>query len=139
MPAEVLVPVPLHRKRLRQRGYNQSGLLCRELGKLAGLPVVAGCLVRQRHTPPQTETATASQRRANVATAFICRDSRLRNKQVMLIDDVATSGATLDACATAVKASGAGSVWGLTLAREVQDKGAKNGATADQQRGKSIN
>lgn len=139
MPAEVLVPVPLHSKRLRQRGYNQSGLLCRELGKLVGLPVVTDCLIRQRHTPPQAETATASQRRANVVAAFICRDSRLQNRKVLLIDDVATSGATLDACAAAVKASGAGSVWGLTLAREVQDKGAKNGATANQQRDKSNN
>ncbi len=119
MPAEVLVPVPLHRKRERERGYNQSHLLCRELGKLANLPVVAGCLIRERHTPPQARTTTVARRKSNVANAFTCRDHRLKGKQVLLIDDVATSGATLDECATALKASGANSVWGLVLAREV--------------------
>jgi competence protein ComFC len=119
VPAEVLVPVPLHPSRLRERGYNQSELICHELGKLAGLPVVSNCLVRKRHSPPQARTATASQRRANVAGAFACRDQRFLNKRVLLIDDVATSGATLDACADVLKASGAGSVWGLTIAREV--------------------
>ncbi len=116
---EVLVPVPLHRKRLRERGYNQSSLLAIELGKLSGLPVVDDCLVRQRHVSPQARTANVEERRRNVAGAFICRDNRLRDKQVLLIDDVSTSGATLDACAAALKAAGAASVWGLTLAREI--------------------
>jgi ComF family protein len=119
VPAEVLVPVPLHRKRERERGYNQSHLLCRELSKLAKLPVVANCLIRERHTPPQARTTAAAERKSNVADAFICRDHRLAGKQVLLIDDVATSGATLDACAAVLKISGASSVWGLTLAREV--------------------
>ncbi len=119
VPGEVLVPVPLHQKRLRERGYNQSGLLSRELGKLAGLPLVADCLVRQRHTPPQARTTTIDQRRSNVVDAFTCRDQRLQDRQVLLIDDVSTCGATLDACAAALKAAGATSVWGLTLAREI--------------------
>lgn len=119
IPGEVLVPVPLHQKRERERGYNQSRLLSRELGKLAKLPVVADCLVRQQHTPPQARTTTVAERKSNVTDAFICRDHRLAGKQVLLIDDVATSGATLDECAAALKASGASSVWGLTLAREV--------------------
>ncbi len=119
MPVGMLVPVPLHRKREGERGYNQSHLLCRELGKLANLPVVADCLIRERHTPPQARTTTVAERKSNVADAFICRDHRLAGKQVLLIDDVATSGATLDACAATLKASGASSVWGLTLAREV--------------------
>jgi len=119
IPGQVLVPVPLHQKRLRQRGYNQSQLLAQELGRLAELPVVTDCLLRQRPAPPQAETTTVAQRRANVAQAFACLNDRLRDKQVLLIDDVATSGATLDACAAALKATGASSVWGLTLAREV--------------------
>jgi ComF family protein len=119
VPAEILVPVPLHRKRLRERGYNQSRLLARELGKLIDLPVVDDCLIRQRHAPPQARTSTAAERRSNTADAFVCRDHRLRNKQVLLIDDVATSGATLDACAAALKAAGAASVWGLAMAREI--------------------
>jgi competence protein ComFC len=119
VPGEVLVPVPLHSKRLRERGYNQSRLLAQQLGKLANLPVVDDCLVRQRHAPPQARTFTVDERRSNVADAFSCRDRRLEGKQVLLIDDVSTSGATLDACARALKQAGAASVWGLVLAREI--------------------
>ena len=119
MPGEVLVPVPLHRKRLRERGYNQSSLLAKELGKLTNLPVVDDCLIRQRYAPPQARTSTVAERRSNVANAFTCRDNRLRDKQVLLLDDVSTSGTTLDACAAALKAGGAASVWGLVLAREI--------------------
>jgi len=119
LPAEVLVPVPLHPKRLRERGYNQSSLLARELSKLINLPVVDDCLNRQRHAPPQARTSTVEERRSNIAGAFACRDYRLRDKQVLLIDDVSTSGATLDACAAALKASGTTSVWGLVMAREI--------------------
>lgn len=119
VPGEVLVPVPLHQKRLRERGYNQSNLLARELSKLINLPVVDDCLIRQQHTPPQAKTATVNERRNNVVSAFTCRDHRLRTKQVLLIDDVATSGATLDACAAMLKAAGTTSVWGLVMAREI--------------------
>ena len=119
VPGEVLVPVPLHKKRLRERGYNQSSLLAKELGKLRGLPVVDNCLIRQKHASPQARTSSVEERRSNVAGAFICRDSRLSGKQVLLIDDVSTSGATIDACAAALKAAGAASVWGLALAREI--------------------
>ncbi len=119
LPAGVLVPVPLHQKRLRERGYNQSSLLAQELSKLTGLPLVDNCLIRQRHAPPQARTSTVDERRSNVADAFTCRDHRLRDKQVLLIDDVSTSGATLDACAAALKAAGATSIWGLVLAREI--------------------
>ncbi len=119
MPGEVLVPVPLHRKRLRERGYNQSSLLARKLGKLTSLPVVDDCLIRQRHAPPQARTSTVDERQSNVAGAFTCCDQRLRDKQVLLIDDVSTSGATLGACAAALKAAGVTLVWGLVLAREI--------------------
>jgi len=118
VPGEVLIPVPLHSRRLRERGYNQSHLLAKELGKLVGLPVMNDCISRQRQTAPQARATSASQRRSNVANAFTCR-AAMRDKKVILIDDVATSGATLDACADALKSAGAGSVWGLTIAREV--------------------
>ncbi len=119
VPGEVLVPVPLHRKRLRERGYNQSSLLARELGRLIDLPVADDCLVRQRYALPQTRASIVDERRSNVADAFTCSDHNLRGRQVLLIDDVSTSGATLDACAAALKAAGVDSVWGLVLAREV--------------------
>ena len=119
VPGDILVPVPLHQKRLRKRGYNQSSLLARELGKLAGLAVVDDCLIRRRQALPQARTLTVDERRSNVADAFICRDNKLRGKRLILIDDVSTSGATFDACAVALKAAGAPSVWGLALAREI--------------------
>jgi ComF family protein len=118
LPADVLVPVPLHPKRLRERGYNQAALLARELGRLAGLPVEEGWLLRQRDTLTQATAASAAQRRSNVRDAFSC-SRELDGERVLLIDDVSTTGATLDACASALKASGAGSVWGLTVAREL--------------------
>lgn len=119
VPGEVLLPVPLHGKRLRERGYNQSGLLARELGRMMELPVVDDCLTRQRHNPPQAKTSNVEERRHNVLGLFSCRDNRLRDMQVILIDDVATSGATLDSCAAVLKKSGAASVWALVLAREI--------------------
>ena len=119
LPGEVLVPVPLHPKRYRERGYNQSALVARELGRIAGLPVVGDCLIRRGYTPPQARTASVGERRVNVAGAFACRDGGLRGKMVILIDDVSTSGATLNACAAALKSAGAGVVWGLVTALEL--------------------
>jgi ComF family protein len=116
---EVLVPVPLHGKRLRERGYNQSALLANELSKLSGLPVEDNCLVRHRHAPPQARSANVRERRENIAGAFTCRGSGLQNKRVILIDDVSTSGITLNACAEVLKASGVTSVWGLVVALEL--------------------
>jgi ComF family protein len=119
LPADVLVPVPLHPKRLRERGYNQSGLLAWELGKLCGLPVVDDCLVRHIHTPPQAQSSGISERRHNIRNAFKCLDRRLQGKRVLLIDDVSTSGSTLNTCAGELKSAGAASVWGLTAALEL--------------------
>ncbi|HJX12646.1 MAG TPA: ComF family protein [Dehalococcoidales bacterium] len=120
LPAEVLVPVPLHPRRLRERGYNQSALLARELGKLTGLPVVERGFVRHRYVSPQARSADVNERRRNVAGAFAGTSPEgLEGRQVLLIDDVSTSGTTLNACAGVLKSAGAASVWGLTLALEL--------------------
>jgi ComF family protein len=119
MPIEVLIPVPLHPARLHQRGYNQSFLLARELGKLYGIKVESHSLMRRINTPPQTKTTSVRERRKNMQEAFACQNGNLANQKVLLIDDVATSGTTLNACAAALKQAHAASVWGLTLAREV--------------------
>lgn len=111
--------VPLHPKRLRERGYNQSQLLAKELAKLSGLPLLEDCLIRVRHSTPQARTTTVSERRKNVAGVFSCPNQRLEGKKVLLIDDVSTSGATLDDCARALKEAGASLVWGLVLAKEI--------------------
>jgi ComF family protein len=119
IPADVLVPVPVHKKRERERGYNQSALLARELSRLCGIPAVEGSLVRQVFTLPQARSASAIERQRNVADVFTCRDWRLHGKKVLLIDDVSTSGATLNACTGVIKKTGAVSVWGLVLALEL--------------------
>jgi ComF family protein len=119
IPGDILIPVPIHKRRMRERGYNQSLLLAKKLGKLTDLPAIENCLVRRIQSPPQARSASVEERHSNVAYAFVCNDSLINGRQVLLIDDVATSGATLDACAKALKATGASSVWGLTLAREI--------------------
>lgn len=119
LPADILVPVPLHRKRQRDRGYNQSALLAKELGRRSGLPVTVNGLVRHRYAVPQARSAGLSERHKNVAGAFTCPDERFQGKRVLLVDDVSTSGATLNACAGALKTAGAAQVWGLVMAREL--------------------
>jgi len=114
---DVIVPVPLHGKRLRERGYNQSALLARELGRHAGVPVLEGALNRVRETLPQVDL-DAGQRWNNVREAFRCdNEDSIRGRAVLLIDDVCTTGATLIACAEALRPHGPASVWALTLAR----------------------
>lgn len=116
---DVLVPVPLHKSRIRERGYNQSTLLAKELVKLSGLPVFPNSLVKHEKSMPQARSANVEERKKNVSGVFSVRDGTLKGKAVILIDDVSTSGATLDACAGVLKEAGAVSVWGLTLAREI--------------------
>ena len=125
IPANVIVPVPLHKKRLRSRGYNQSSLLAGPLAETAGLPMREHLLVRKRDTVSQAKTSSAAERRRNVQGAFIAPHS-LDGERVLLIDDVCTTGATMDACATALTAAGARGVWGLTLAREAFSKSTRD-------------
>jgi ComF family protein len=116
LPAEIIVPVPLHKDRLRERGYNQATLLARELAKSIGLPVSENSLMRVRATRPQVDL-NAEERKENVGDAFRCSNEELKGKRVLLIDDVCTTGATLEACSVALRQVGARSVWAFTLAR----------------------
>jgi ComF family protein len=120
LPVDVIVAVPLHIARERERGYNQAYLLGREFGRQVGLPPLSGALVRARRTRPQVGLE-AGERRANVGGAFSYRPPQhgdgVRGLRVLLVDDVCTTGATLEACSVALKAAGAASVWGFTLAR----------------------
>lgn len=115
-PADMIVPVPLHPERRAERGYNQAALLARALGAGLGLPATETALIRVRATAPQVKL-DAGQRRSNVAGAFRARAEDVAGQRVLLIDDVCTTGATMDACAQALKAGGARTVWGLALAR----------------------
>jgi len=117
--ASVLVPVPLHPRRKRKRGFNQSELLAEELARRAGLGIAAGALVRRTDTPPQTGLSAAA-RRANVSGAFaVRRRPQVSGRAVVLVDDVLTTGATASACARALLAAGAREVRLLTVARVV--------------------
>lgn len=121
LPADVVIPVPLHRRRQRERGYNQSALLAKRLGAVTHIPVRHDLLRRHRYTRSQTRL-NAQERSQNVQGAFSWanhRDSALEmvGKRVLLIDDVATTGATLRACAQVLRGQGACSVWALTVAR----------------------
>lgn len=119
VPGDVLVPVPLHPRRLKERGYNQSLLLAQNLSRLLNIPVAGDCLVRTRFTTPQAKTTSVDERLQNVKHAFSCSNSNLQNQKVILIDDVSTSGATLNACAVTLIQAGSASVWGIVLSREL--------------------
>jgi ComF family protein len=114
--ADWIVPVPLHPARQRERGYNQSELLADRLAQRIGVPLARSGLQRIRVTAVQMEL-NAAQRKVNVAGAFECAERQVRGRRVAIIDDVCTTGATLDACAAAVLKAGAASALGLTLAR----------------------
>ncbi len=113
---DVIVPVPLHPSRQRQRGYNQAALLARELGAYLQRPVVEGALVRTKATAPQVDLSI-QERRANVRDAFRCTGTGLLGMQVLLVDDVCTSGSTLESACAALREIGTSSVWAYTLAR----------------------
>ena len=114
---DTLLAAPMHAKRLRTRGYNQPELLAHELSHLTGLYFAKDSLIRTKNTTSQV-SLSADDRRNNVNGAFQCKDGFFRDRKVLLIDDVCTTGATLNACAIALKEGGAASVWGLTLSRE---------------------
>ena len=122
--ADVIVPVPLHRSRLWTRRYNQSALLARELSRRAGRPADPFVLERSRRTPSQGEMPSAKARRRNVLGAFrVVVPGTIRGKTVLLIDDVYTTGATIEACARVLKRAKVQSVLVLTLARVVRGAG----------------
>lgn len=115
--ADAIVPVPLHSSRLRERGYNQSEILVSQLAKCLQIPANTGVLYRTRKTRSQM-TLGAAERHTNVIDAFACQGNSLQNLCVLVVDDVCTTGSTLDACAAALKLQGkAAQVWGLTLAK----------------------
>lgn len=120
--SDVIVPVPLHRWRLWSRRYNQAAVLALALGKLCARPVETSVLIRPKRTPSQGHLGRADRAR-NVRGAFAVPPElsvKIQGKTVLLIDDVMTTGATLAACADALKKAGAAHVDALTLGRVVK-------------------
>ena len=118
LDSEVLVPVPLTGMKQRQRGYNQSQVLAREIGRIRGI-AVEELLERQGRSGPQSQAGSAGERRENVMDAFRLRKGRrVSSRSILLVDDVVTTGATLSACARVLLEGGARRVDAVTLARE---------------------
>ena len=118
IPATLLVPVPMHPRRERSRGYNQAALLAHELGKLTGIPVGQDVLKRVVDSPPQVQRTSRAER-MRIAEGTFSATKPVEGESVLLIDDVVTTGSTMAACANALRDASADSVWGLALAREV--------------------
>ena len=113
----LIVPVPLHRSRLRQRSFNQAVLLGRILSRDLALPMMPDALTRTRATEPQIELS-AAERRVNVKGAFSVRGAeRVAGKRILLLDDVMTTGSTMDECAKELKKAGASAVIAVSIAR----------------------
>lgn len=114
---DVIIPVPLHRRRLRWRGFNQAALLADAVARRLGRPLDITALVRVRPTPPQTAQDLETRAR-NMRGAFAVRQpARVRDRRVLLVDDVFTTGATVNECARVLLAAGARTVDVFTLAR----------------------
>jgi ComF family protein len=111
---DAIVAVPLHAERFAERGYNQSELLAAAFGRAVGLPCRPDWIKRHASTRPQVGL-TAQERRSNVAQAFAA-DPAVAGRALLLIDDVYTTGSTLNACATAARVAGARAVFALALA-----------------------
>lgn len=115
----ILIPVPLHRKRYAERGFNQSYLLAKNIGERFSLPVREDVLSRTKNTKPQSKTINQEERWKNIASAFRCaKPEEVKGKNIVIVDDICTTSATLDECAKELKKSGAKKVWGLVVARK---------------------
>lgn len=114
----ILIPVPLDKKKLKIRGYNQSEELANELSKVLQIPVISDNLTKIKSTKPQMELSK-EQREKNLEGAFMVKNpSAIAQDKVFLVDDVYTTGSTMQECAKVLKSSGAKSVWGICLTRE---------------------
>ncbi len=114
--SSIIMPVPLSTKRKRWRGFNQAEILARTLGMNLDLEVNSQNLIRIKHKKPQAKLGEA-ERKINVADCFSWQGRDLTAQNVILIDDVVTTGATLNECAKVLKQAGAGQVWALVVAK----------------------
>ncbi|HHE76898.1 MAG TPA: ComF family protein [Candidatus Parcubacteria bacterium] len=111
----ILTPIPLHQKKLRRRGFNQSEELAKSLSKKLNIPAI-NILTKIRQTPNQVDL-TKEEREKNIRNAFICRRTGLKGKKVLLVDDVFTTGSTMEEAAKTLKNSDVKEVWGIVIAR----------------------
>jgi ComF family protein len=119
-PFELLIPVPLHKQRLRQRGFNQALLLATQLSLLTGVPFRKSALKKLRPTLPQVDLSGLERRKSVKGSFNVAKGEEVRGKCVLLIDDVYTTGATVNECAKVLMAAGSERVDVLTLARALK-------------------
>lgn len=116
-PDFVLVPVPLSKKRERWRGFNQAEELSKELSSFLKIPLISGCLIKETETTPQTELNDEA-RKENIKNVFSVKEgSLIKNKRIILIDDVYTTGSTMVEAARVLKTAGAKEIIGIAVAR----------------------
>lgn len=113
--AEALIPIPLHRRRKIERGYNQAQLLAERIGERIGLPVYSDLLVRTRHTTP-LKYQNPAERQINLKNAFNISQNDVKLKRVLLVDDIYTTGSTMDEAAGTLRSAGVEEVYFITLA-----------------------
>lgn len=115
--ADAVIPVPLHPKRKKYRGFNQSQVLAEELAKLKGIPLVEGRLIKKKNVPPQT-SFEAREREKNIKNAFdVRRPDKIKGKVIVLVDDVFTTGSTVQECSAVLMKAGVKEVRAVTLAQ----------------------
>jgi len=113
----ILIPVPLEKRRLKWRGFNQAEELAKELSKFLKIPMVGNCLLKIKNTFPQVELSE-EEREKNVLGAFLVKNKNgIKGKKILLVDDIFTTGSTLKECARVLKESGAREVVGVVIAR----------------------
>lgn len=120
-PAGAIIPVPLFKKKIRQREFNQSALLAKHLSAYTGIALILNCINRGRETMPQVGL-NARERKKNVRNAFHITDGKLiEGKSVILVDDVFTTGATIRECSKMLRKAGAEDIYGVTIAHSSAD------------------
>ena len=113
----ILIPVPLHKKRLKERGFNQSEEIAKELSKILEIPALNDVLIKTKQTFNQVDLKK-EERERNIKGAFFCQKRELiANRKILLVDDVFTTGSTMEESARILKEAGAAQVWGITVAR----------------------
>ena len=114
----ILIPIPLHLKRLRWRGFNQADLLAQHIGKELNIPVINNLLIRTKHTLPQAKIENAQERQQNIKQAFALNSRTLfSGRSFILIDDISTTGATLKECAKILKPLKPKEIYGLVISK----------------------
>ncbi len=113
----LIISIPLHIKRKKWRGFNQAEEIAKYISSYLKIPIIKKVLIRIKNTKPQTETENREKRKTNIKNAFKCSNSSsIKGKNILLIDDIYTSGATMEEAAQTLKRAGAKRIWGCVVA-----------------------